>query len=263
MEIDVVMGPAEFDRLAGKALPGAVCVVFDVLRATSTAVTALMNGAEGILPVATVNEALDAAGRDADLLLAGERGGLRIRAALTGGRDFDFGNSPREFGRDRVEGRRIAMTTTNGTRALKACAGADVVMAGSFLNLRAVATAAARVRAEKILLVCSGTGEDTALEDVLAAGACSDRLRGFGEFGDAAWLAWEAWGAAKGDLLGAMGRARNARRLRSIPELSPDVELCVRVDSLDGVPRLGSDGWLRLTGKMGAPRGLDPGRDSS
>jgi len=263
MEIDVLMGPAEFERLAGRVLPGVVCVVFDVLRATSTAVTALMNGAEGILPVATVDEALAAWRGDEELLLAGERGGLRIGAEITGGRAFDLGNSPREFGRERVSGRRIAMTTTNGTRALRACAGAEAVLAGSFLNLAAVAAAATGLGADKILLVCSGTGESTALEDALAAGAFCERWMGRGDFGDAAWLVWEAWNVAKADLLGAMGRARNARRLRSIPELSPDVELCLRVDSLNGVPCLGRDGWLRLGGVGAAPRGLDPGQVSS
>ncbi len=263
MEIDVLMGPAEFERLAGRELPGVVCVVFDVLRATSTAVTALTNGAEGILPVATVDEALAAWRGDPDLLLAGERGGLRIGAEITGGREFDLGNSPREFGRDRVGGRRIAMTTTNGTRALRACAGAERVIAGSFLNLGAVASACLRAGAEKILLVCSGTGEATALEDALAAGAFCERWMGRGDFGDAAWLVWEAWNVAKSDLFGAMGRAKNARRLRSIPELSPDVELCLRVDCLDGVPCLGRDGWLRMGEGAAVPRGLDPGRDSS
>jgi 2-phosphosulfolactate phosphatase len=263
MEIDVLMGPAEFERLSGRVLPGVVCVVFDVLRATSTAVTALVNGAEGILPVATVDEALAAWRGDPELLLAGERGGFRIGPEITGGREFDLGNSPREFGRDRVGGRRIAMTTTNGTRALRACAGAECVLAGSFLNLGAVASATLRAGAEKILLVCSGTGEATALEDALAAGAFCERWMGRGDFGDAAWLVWEAWNVAKADLLGAMGRAKNARRLRSIPELSPDVELCLRVDGLDGVPFLGRDGWLRLGTVATVPRGLDPGRDSS
>ncbi len=249
MTIDVGMGPADFDRWAGRVMPGVVCVVFDVLRATSTAATALANGAEGILPVSTVDEALEAGRRDARLLLAGEREGLRIGADITGGRVFDFGNSPREFGRERVEGRRIAMTTTNGTRAIRACAGADQVLAGSFLNLTAVAAAAAasvrRTGAERILLVCSGTGEGMALEDVLAAGACCERLSGLGELEDAAWVALDTWDRAKADPPAAMARARNARRLRTMPELAPDVDWCLKVDALDVVPALGGDGWLR------------------
>ncbi|MGE3310289.1 MAG: 2-phosphosulfolactate phosphatase [Limisphaerales bacterium] len=253
MTIDVGMGPADFERLAGRALPGIVCVVFDVLRATSSAAMALANGAEAILPVATVEEALEAGRHDARLLLAGEREGIRIGAALTGGREFDFGNSPREFVRERVGGRRIAMTTTNGTRAIRACAGAEGVLAGSFLNLTAVGTAAAaaamvrRSGARGILLMGSGTGEATALEDVLAVGACCEVLGGLGDFelADAAWVARDCWDRAKPDLPGAMARARNARRLRAMPELSPDVDWCLRVDELETVPALGSDGWLR------------------
>jgi len=249
MEIDVVMGPAEFEKLPAQSLSGVVCVVFDVLRATTSAVTALANGAEAILPVATVEEALGAAERVPSLLLAGERGGLRIGAPLTGGREFDFGNSPREFAPDRVRGRRIAMTTTNGTCALKACAGADAVLAGSFVNLTAASYAAASAGAGRVLVVCSGTGEGMALEDALAAGAFCECLSRHAEFGDAAWLVWDAWRAAnamEGGVLKAVMRARNARRLRSIPELSEDVDVCLRRDGMGIVPRMSRDGWLRV-----------------
>ena len=261
MDIDVMMGPAEFEGLAGKPMPGVVCVVFDVLRATSTLLTALEQGAEGIFPVATVEEALEVGRRDPSVLLAGERGGVRIGPEISGGRGFDLGNSPREFTRERVGGRRIAMTTTNGTRALRACRGAEAVLAGSFLNLGAVAAAAGGLGAARILLVGSGTGEGAALEDSLAAGACCERLRDSGEFGDAAWLAYDGWQRAKADLEGAIGRARNARRLRTLGDLAADVAYCARVDVSVLVPCLGRDGWLRVGG-LGAPRGLDPGRVS-
>ena len=249
MEIDVLMGPAEFEKLAGRSLAGIVCVVFDVLRATTSAVTALANGAEAILPVATIDEAMSAAAGFPGLLLAGEREGLRIGSALTGGREFNFGNSPREFSPERVRGRRIAMTTTNGTRALKACSGADAVLAGSFLNLTAASYAAAGQGSDKVLVICSGTGDGMALEDALAAGAFCECLSRHAEFGDAAWLVWDAWRAAtgmEGGVMGAVMRARNARRLRSIPELSADVEVCLLRDGMGIVPRMGRDGWLRV-----------------
>src|SRR5262249_17947241 len=118
-------------------LNGTVCVVFDVLRATSSMVTALANGAAAIFPVAEISEALALRRDRPDLLLAGEREGVRISRDLSDGVPFDFGNSPREFTRDKVQGRTIAMTTTNGTRALRACARASKVFIGSFLNLAA------------------------------------------------------------------------------------------------------------------------------
>src|SRR5580692_7380997 len=132
--LEVLFTPAEFATLPQRDLSGTVCVVFDVLRATSTIVTALANGADAVIPVAEIPEALAAKRARPDLLLGGEREGVRIRADQTGGVDFDLGNSPREFTRERVAGRTIILTTTNGSRALRACAGARAVFAGSFLN---------------------------------------------------------------------------------------------------------------------------------
>src|SRR4051812_1670351 len=93
--LEVLFTPAEFAVLPQRNLAGAVCVVFDVLRATTSMVAALGNGADAILPVSDIPEALEVARQHPGVLLAGEREGLRIRAALTGSVDFDLGNSPR------------------------------------------------------------------------------------------------------------------------------------------------------------------------
>ena len=122
-----------------RELSQTLCVVFDVLRATTTMLTGLANGAVEIIPVSEIPEALALRHEDPNVLLAGERKGLRITAAQTGSIDFDFGNSPRELTPEKVRGRRIAITTTNGTRALRACAHASEVQAGSFRNLSALA----------------------------------------------------------------------------------------------------------------------------
>src|SRR5258706_13679275 len=114
MSLEVLFAPAEFAALGQRDLSGTVCVVFDVLRATSSMVTALANGASAIVPVAEISEALSIRERDPHILLAGEREGLRIQSDLTGGIAFDLGNSPREFKRKKVIVRTIAMTTTNG-----------------------------------------------------------------------------------------------------------------------------------------------------
>src|SRR3954468_17262585 len=131
--LEVLLTPVEFARLRNRDLSQTVCVVFDVLRATSSMVTALANGAEAILPVLEIAEAMEARRKDPQLLLAGERDGLRIKADLTGSIDFDLGNSPREFTKDKVAGKKIAMTTTNGTRALRACAHAHMALVSSLL----------------------------------------------------------------------------------------------------------------------------------
>ena len=174
--LGVLFAPAEYGGMQACDLRRTVCVVFDVLRATSTIVTALGNGAVAILPVAEIQEALGIRKHQPGVLLAGEREGVRIEANLTGGVNFDLGNSPREFSAARVGGKTIAMTTTNGTRALRACMSASAVLLGSFLNLRATAQFIEDQSSAHLLLVCSGTLDQTAYEDVLGAGALCDLL---------------------------------------------------------------------------------------
>src|SRR4051812_9880580 len=136
--LEVLFTPADFSALKPQNLSNTVCVVFDILRATTSMVTALANGAEQIIPVSAIPEALALRHKYPGALLAGERHGLRIRADQTGGVDFDLGNSPREFTADKVRGKTIITTTTNGTRALQACTGAKQILVGCFLNLKAV-----------------------------------------------------------------------------------------------------------------------------
>src|ERR1019366_4133991 len=134
MKIDAILSPAELPALAKRDLRDATCVVFDVLRATSTFVTALHHGAKAIIPVSEIAEAVAIRKRQPGVLLGGERNGVRISAE---GIDFDLGNSPREYTPEKVRGKTIVSTTTNGTRALRACVGAKIILASSFLNLSA------------------------------------------------------------------------------------------------------------------------------
>jgi 2-phosphosulfolactate phosphatase len=246
--LEVLFTPDEFVALARRDLSGTVCVVFDVLRATSTMVTALGNGAAGIIPTAEIAEALLIRGRQPDVLLAGERDGLRILASQSGGVDFDLGNSPREFTREKVAGRTLAITTTNGTRALRACAAAQKVIVGSFLNLRATADFLAQAAPLHLLLVCSGTFEEAAGEDMLGAGALCDLLWARYETGtvsDSARMARRLFGFEQGDLLSAVSQFRNGRRLCARPELRDDVAFCLRRDVLALVGEMGRDGVVR------------------
>src|SRR2546422_4076091 len=162
--IEVLFSPVEFCALSHRNLSRTACVALDILRATTSMLTALANGAEAIIPVGEIAEAVAIRERQPEVLLAGERNGLRIRADQSGGIEFDFGNSPREFVPSRVRGKTIVMTTTNGTRALRACAKADTVLIGSFLNLRAIANFIRRELPPHLLLVCGGTHEQAALE---------------------------------------------------------------------------------------------------
>ena len=246
--IEVLFSPAEFSALARRDLDRTGCVVLDILRATTTMMTALGNGAEAIIPVAEIPEALAIRDERPDVLLAGERNGVRIRAGQTGGIDFDLGNSPREFHPEKVRGRTIVMTTTNGTRALRACAHAETVLIGSFLNLRAIVNWIRRELPPHLILVCGGTHNQAALEDTLAAGALCERLWPYyasGQVADSAEIARRIYPLMQADLLGAMKHSRNGQRLLNHPELRGDVHYCVQRETLSFVAVLQTDGTVR------------------
>jgi len=245
--IEVLFTPADFAALKDRELGDTLCVVFDVFRATSTMVTALANGAKAIIPVGEIPEALTIKQELPHALLAGERDGVRIRAALTGGRDFDLGNSPREFTQEKVADKIIVMTTTNGTRALRACKHAEKVLAGSFLNLRATADSILGQAPENLLLICSGTHDEAAYEDALGAGALCDLLRehfGQARVSDAAKMARELYFIASKNLLDAASQSRNGRRLMAMPELRQDVSFCLQRDIFNFAAALGAEGRI-------------------
>jgi 2-phosphosulfolactate phosphatase len=246
--LEVLFAPAEYALMQERDLRQTVCVVFDILRATSTMVTALANGADAIMPVAEIPEALSIRKRQPEVLLAGERDGVRIEGNLTGGVSFDLGNSPREFTPPMVKGRTIAMTTTNGTRALRACAPASAVLLGSFLNLRATAQFIENHAPAHLLLVCSGTLDQAAYEDLLGAGALCDLVWtscSSGAVADSAHIARRLFRLEQNDLLGAVSQSRNGRRLMAHPELRADVPFCLQRDLFGLVAELGKDGEIR------------------
>ncbi len=245
---EVLFSPAEFMALQKRDLSRAVCVVFDILRATTSMTFALANGAAAVLPVNDIPDALALRATFPEALLAGERHGLRIGAELTGGVEFDLGNSPREFTPAKVAGRKIIMTTTNGTRALRACAGAKQVFIGSFPNLTATATAVLASEPKQLFLVCAGTYEEAAYEDTLAAGAMADLVWDhFGEsaMADSVAIARHIWLGAKADLAGAIRHSRNGRRLLAHPELHADVAICLDRDCAPIVATM-SDGAVTV-----------------
>ena len=246
--LEVLFTPAEFAGLHQRDLSETVCVVFDVLRASSTMVTALVNGAAGIIPVGEIAEALAIRRWEPEAVLAGERDGLRIQPERSGGVAFDLGNSPREFTRDKVGGKTIVMTTTNGTRALRACAQARRVLVGSFLNLGATADLLKEDPPKRLLVVCSGTLEQAAFEDALAAGALCDSIwpqYRSGAVADSAGMAQRLFHAEEKDLLAAVAQSRNGQRLLGRPELEADVAFCAQRDVFPLVAELGPDGFVR------------------
>ncbi len=155
------------ELLERERLAEGVAVMIDVLRASTTIIHALANGANGVVPCKTVEEARAvAAGHGAgEVLLGGERGGTRIEG-------FDLDNSPLGYPPDAVAGKTIVFTTTNGTRALRACAAAARVLIGAFVNRSALARVL-REDGRPVHLVCAGTEGQLTAEDVLFAGAAA------------------------------------------------------------------------------------------
>ena len=118
------------NETSAEDLVGKTAVVIDVLRATSTIITALQYGCEGVIPVETVYQAKE---RQLEgTYLGGERNGKKIPG-------FDLGNSPFEYMSPELRGKKVILTTTNGTRAIQKSSKASCVVAAALLNVRAAA----------------------------------------------------------------------------------------------------------------------------
>jgi 2-phosphosulfolactate phosphatase len=252
LKIETILTPAELPALAQRDLRATACVVFDVLRATSTFVTALHHGAKAIIPVSEIAEALEikkseARSRKSEvILLGGERNGVRISA---NGIDFDLGNSPREYTPEKVRGKTIISTTTNGTCALRACVGAKTILASSFLNLSATEKFLRQKNFENILLVCAGTGENPASEDINAAGAMVELLLAHtpnARISAESHVARTAFSVARAHFQNAIRDSQNGRRLLAIPELSDDVAFCSQRDIFPLIAKMEADGSIRV-----------------
>ncbi|OYD09843.1 2-phosphosulfolactate phosphatase [Paludifilum halophilum] len=155
------------DELKSDQLVHKTIVVIDIFRASSCIITALAHGAAFIRPAETVSEARKLAGKR--LLTGGERYGKRLEG-------FDLGNSPSDYTSDKVNGRGIVMTTTNGTRALIKAGRGTHVLIGGFLNAAACALSTKNLHRD-VLLLCAGTRGEFSLEDGVAAGCLLDRMQ--------------------------------------------------------------------------------------
>jgi 2-phosphosulfolactate phosphatase len=226
-------------------LAGKTAVVVDVLRATTTVIHALAAGATDVIPCLEVEQAQRIAPEVGALaILGGERGGKAIPG-------FDLGNSPAEYTRQKVRGKTIVFTTTNGTRALLQCKSASRVLLGAFVNFSAVCRELEG--ADDIGILCAGTDGQVTREDVLFAGAVVDDLAGRQKYvlNDQAEIAADAWRAAVRVLtdrpLGVT--LRNSRGGRNLIEIGQesDIDLAAQLDRFDVVPQLDLAAWrIRL-----------------
>ncbi|WCK53549.1 2-phosphosulfolactate phosphatase [Aneurinibacillus sp. Ricciae_BoGa-3] len=165
MRIEVV---PTVEEIRHEQLHNRTAIVIDVLRASSTIVTALSTGFASVIPVETVGQAY--ALRAKDIVLAGERHCKSLN-------EFDYNNSPTAIAAaSSPEGKQLVLTTTNGTRAIQKAARASCVLIGCFLNATACIQEALR-RKHDIVLYCAGTRQEFALEDGLAAGCMVHKAR--------------------------------------------------------------------------------------
>lgn len=232
-----------------EALAESSVVVIDVLRATTTICHALMAGAKRVVPCLEVADALALAARLAknDVVLGGERGGLRIEG-------FELGNSPAEYTPQSVGGKTVVFTTTNGTAALQHARQAKGVYVAAFVNASAVVRALTSER--DVNLLCAGTRGEITREDVLLAGLLVERLLGAATWrvravhdalpldvddvllNDEALLALAAWRDSSANWRGlpaALLESKGGRNLERLG-LASDIDDAAQRDRFDIVP---------------------------
>ena len=224
-----------------------IAVVIDVLRATTTISWALRNGADSIQVFADLDLLKESAmkWRADNRLMLGERGGKKIEG-------FDLGNSPLSVTKKVVCGKRLFMSTTNGTKSLNKVQYAKHLFAMGLPNRRAVAEKIISLQSDNILILGSGWEGSYSLEDSLAAGALASYLKTNCNFEvnilndelQAALALWDFW---KNDILKCLKTATHGKRLTSLGDYEEDLKCCSELDCLDIVPAQVERGVIRAS----------------
>lgn len=199
------------EELEPEKLADATVVVIDVFMATTTLLTILENGAEGVYPVQSLDEAEEVARtlEPANLLRGGEQGAEVIEG-------YDYGPYPREYPPGVVSGKEVVFVTTNGTRAIGTASGARELLIGCLRNAPAVARHVKGSGTESVYIVCAGSAGRFTVEDFLGA---SSIVSGMSEGGylddwrlnDAAWMALDFAGRYAGREDDALKNSRAGR----------------------------------------------------
>ena len=205
-----------------------IVVIIDVLRASSAICTAFENGAEALIPVAEVHEAKEY--KEKGYLVAAERDGYVLDFA-------DFGNSPFNFTHEKVEGKTIVYSTTNGTRIITLSSSAYETVIGSFLNITSL-TDWLLLQDHDVILFCAGWKDKFNLEDTVCAGAIAERLMKSSRYSticDSTLAALDLWSLAKNDLPAFIDKAAQRTRLRD-KGLDDCIEFCLSSDFTKKIP---------------------------
>lgn len=220
-------------------------IALDILRATTTIATALNSGAEAVQTFSDLEKLIQVSEdwSPEKRLRAGERGGATVAGC-------DLGNSPLDCTPERVGGRRLFLTTTNGTRALECVQNAPVVLAAAFVNRQAVVKYVMAHKPETVWLVGSGWEGSYSLEDTACAGAIAYSIQkelnlpladlaGNDETIGAIAL-YAQW---QDKLLSLLHHASHGKRLLRL-DCHEDLKYCSQTDILDVLPIQKSPGVL-------------------
>ncbi len=222
-----------------------VAVVIDVLRATTTIATAFNNGAEAVQTFSDLNELKKQSSNwpSSSRLLLGERGGKRLEG-------FDLGNSPVALKPNVVNGKRLFMSTTNGTKSLDRVKDVKNLYVMALINRKAVAKRLLKENPDDVLILGSGWEGSYSLEDSLAAGSLASFLLDASPGSinlvndeiNAALALWSFW---KEDIEGCLRTATHGKRLESIGNHDDDFSCCSELDKINIVPCQSEQGVLR------------------
>ncbi len=230
MKAHVLLSPLNADELY---FSDKTTVVIDVLRATSTAIVALNNGAREVIPVDKMEFAMKISG--GQNLLGGERNSKKIEG-------FDLGNSPLEYTRETVEGKSIIQYTTNGSKAVVRAKFSKRLFICSFPNMDAVAEKLV-VLGEDVQILCAGSGGMFSLEDTVCAGMLIKKIEekeGALEFSDSARASEILYEAFADDILGMLKNSEHGKELVEAG-FESDLELIAQVNTIPIVPYFDSD----------------------
>ena len=225
-KVEVCFSPALFPVYYNSN--NCVVVVIDIFRATSAIVTAFETGVKKLIPVSTVTEALDY--KSKGFIVGAERKGEIVNG-------FDVGNSPFSFMDKSLKGREVALTTTNGTKAIHRAAAADHVIIGSFLNINAVCSYLEMMNKD-VLLLCAGWKNRYNLEDSLFAGAVVDKIMEnpiFCGLSDSALASKYLYDSAKEDINEFLKVSSHRKRLAKL-NLERDIEYCLQWNISSVIP---------------------------
>jgi 2-phosphosulfolactate phosphatase len=227
-KVEVIPSPALFPVYFEN--PNCIVVVIDVFRATSAICAAFESGIESLIPVATMEEAIDY--KQKGFLVGAERNAVIVPG-------FDFGNSPLGFKEGQFKDKKIVLTTTNGTKAIEMAKPAAKVIIGAFTNLSAVCDYIEK-EDKDVLLLCAGWKDRFNLEDTLFAGAVvkkiTQNLR-FTNLSDSSIAARQMYDSAEGDLFGFLGESSHRKRLSRM-NMEEDILYCLKLDQSTIIPVL-------------------------